>query len=298
MKKMLAKDYKEKYLNDVKSIVGAYESTFEIKPSLVCIQVGDNPDSNLYVSMKRKAIESIGANFIYDKIEALPEENKIQFLIDRINNSIDKSVQGLMIQLPIPGLTKEETEYVLNNIDKDIDVDGLSAYNRCFISDKHLSKNIYVPCTAKGIMSLLKFHNVTLAGKNVTIIGRSVEVGKPLVDLCIRDNATVTCIHSFTPMSCRIDILKHSDIVISAAGCARHIKPEYLKEGVVIVDAGVTVIDGKSIGDFDEACYEKASLYTPYVGAVGPMTIMTLLENFSESCSREIVNEYSYEYEI
>lgn len=294
-KLLLAKDYKDSVKDGISKIVKLYEATFDMKPKLVCIQVGNRPDSNLYINMKRKAFEELGIEFEVAKpkgYEEMSSVDRVQFMKNVINHFKQNNVQGIMIQLPIPGFLIEETEEILNYIPKELDVDGLSCYNRCFISDRYMSKNIYVPCTARGIMSLLKYNNITLAGKNVAVIGRSVEVGKPLVDLLIKENATVTCIHTFTPMNCRIDILQKSDIVISAAGCARHIKPEYLKNGVVIVDAGVTVIDGKSVGDFDEACYEKASKYTPYVGAVGPMTITSLLENFSESCIREVNDEY------
>lgn len=251
-------------------------SSKEKTPKLIPILIGNNPDSEKYVELKERDCEEVG---IDGETKRLPEDVTKQEVLEVINDlNEDESVDGMIVQIPIPDhLDKFE---ILKSIDPDKDVDGLHPLNIGKLwFDRKRGKPL-VPCTPKGIIELLEHYDISLEGKEVTIINRSNLVGKPLTKLIMDKNGTVTICHSGTK-----DLKKHtlsSDILISAVGR----RPDFLitedmvAENSVVVDVAVNFVDGKMCGDvkFDEV-KEKASFITPVPGGVGPMTRVMLLEN-------------------
>lgn len=242
-----------------------------ITPSLVVIQIGDNKASNIYIRNKMKACQEVGIKFEHIKFnEAISEELVINE-IKRLNDDI--SVNGILVQLPLP-LGFDEGK-IINTINPLKDVDGLTYQN---VGNLVLENDSLVSCTPLGVMELLKAYNVELEGKNVCIIGRSNLVGKPLIQLLLRENATVSICHS---KSLNIkDYTKNADVLIVAAGHPNLITKDFIKDKAVVIDVGINKEGNILCGDvaFDEVS-KKASLITPVPGGVGPMTIACLLKN-------------------
>lgn len=247
---------------------------YMIKPCLAVIQVGDDPASNIYVANKEKACNEVGIYFKLIKYDVNVLEKEITNKILELNN--DDYVHGIIVQLPIP--ENLNTQRIINHISSIKDVDGLNDINSGRLLN---NKEGMVPCTAQGIIDLLKYNNIQLNGANVTIVGRGKLVGKPLSILLLREDATVTICHSKTKNL--KDFTSSADIVISATGCKHLLTEDYFKEGAVIVDAGITKED-KIYGDVDfDNVKDKASYITPCVGGVGPMTVISLLKNVLKS---------------
>ena len=261
--KEVALKIKEKLIKEV--------NLLEKKPGLAVIQVGSDPASSIYVKSKAKLAKEIGYEFEHLQFPENVSEDELIKTIDEINSS-DK-ISGVIVQLPIP--KHLNVDKIINRIDPIKDVDGLTEIN----AGKLLtSKASLVSCTPKGIMTLLKEYEVNLEGKHVVIVGRSNLVGKPLISLCLNQNATVTICHSKTVSLEKYT--KKADILIVAVGKASLIKSDYVKKGAIVVDVGINRIDGKLYGDvdFDEVS-KKAKLITPVPGGVGPMTTISLMEN-------------------
>ena len=242
------------------------------EPCLAVIIVGDNPASKVYVNNKKKACEKTGIKSLEF---ALPENTTMEellSLIDKLNN--DKSVNGILVQLPLPqGLDERE---VINAISPIKDVDAFHPYNvgKIMIGDYN-----FLPCTPAGIMILLERYNIEIEGKNCVIVGRSNIVGKPLSMLMLKKNATVTICHSKT-----VDLQKicaNADILIAAVGKAKFITADMVKKGAVVIDVGINRGEDKKLyGDVDfENVLDKAEYITPVPGGVGPMTVTVLLKN-------------------
>ena len=250
----------------------------DIVPRVVDISIGDDFGGQMYAKMKEKKItdktliDFISVHFNEMKIEELEE------YIKRIN--LDKSITGMMIQLPLPSNLRGEERRLLDMINPDIDVDGLTSLSmgKLSVLDESL-----IPCTPLGIETLLKSYDVTLEGKKVAIINRSNIVGKPLAHLMLRNNATPIICHSKT--SNLLEITRECDIVVAALNKKQFITADYIKEGAVVIDVGVHKDEnGKTVGDvFFDDVYEKASLITPPIGSVGPMTICMLAYNCAKS---------------
>ena len=241
------------------------------KPSLVVIQVGDDPASNIYVNSKAKLALEIGYEFCHVKFNSDVTEEEIITKIEEINEN-DK-INGVIVQLPIP--KHLNANKIINKIDPIKDIDGLTELNagKLLTGDASL-----VSCTPKGIITLLKHYNIELQGKHVVIVGRSNLVGKPLIGLCLNENATVTICHSKTKNL--EEITKTADILIVAIGKSKFINERYVKEDSIIVDVGINRIDGKLYGDVDfDSVFKKSSFITPVPGGVGPMTTISLMEN-------------------
>ena len=241
------------------------------KPSLVVIQVGDDPASNISVNSKAKLALEIGYEFCHVKFNSDVTEEEIITKIEEINEN-DK-INGVIVQLPIP--KHLNANKIINKIDPIKDIDGLTELNagKLLTGDASL-----VSCTPKGIITLLKHYNIELQGKHVVIVGRSNLVGKPLIGLCLNENATVTICHSKTKNL--EEITKTADILIVAIGKSRFINEKYVKEGSIIVDVGINRVDGKLSGDVDfDSVFKKSSFITPVPGGVGPMTTISLMEN-------------------
>lgn len=254
----------------------------DFKPTLTIIQVGSRADSSTYVRMKLKAAEeaSVECNIIN-----LPETITQFELINQIQKlNESQSVDGILVQLPIPDHLDEAA--VTSSVLADKDVDGFGPYNAGELSKKGGNPH-YLPCTPKGIMELLAQSQVHIAGSNAVVLGRSDIVGKPIANLLTRANATVTILHSQTPQNQVEAFLSQADIVVAAIGKAGFVRGEWLKEGAVVIDVGTNFISDASkksgsrmVGDCDfESCSAKASKLTPVPGGVGPMTVATLLDN-------------------
>lgn len=241
-------------------------------PHLVVILVGDNPSSISYVTGKEKAAIYVG---IKNTTLRFSEDISEEFLLNKIKElNDDISVDGILVQLPLPKHISEEK--VIETIAIDKDVDGFHPSN---VANLWLKKKAMLPCTPKGIIKLLEKANVTISGKRAVVIGRSNIVGLPISKLLLDKNATVTICHSKTENLA--SITREADILIAAVGKARFVNSDMVKEGAVVIDVGVNRdSEGKLCGDvnFDDV-FNKVSIITKVPGGVGPMTITCLLEN-------------------
>lgn len=242
-----------------------------IKPCLAVIQVGNDEASNTYIKAKEKACNDIGIYFKHIKFDEDAREIEVINKIIELNN--DEYVNGILIQLPLP--EKFDEDKLINYIARNKDVDGLTDIN---LGKLFNNKNTLVSCTPQGIMELLDRENIDIAGKNVTIVGRSKLVGKPLMGLLLNKDATVTICHSKTT-----DLKAHTkcaDILIVAIGKKHFITEDMVKDGAVVIDVGINKVDGKLYGDVDyDKVQKKVSKITPVPGGVGPMTVAMLMCN-------------------
>jgi methylenetetrahydrofolate dehydrogenase (NADP+) / methenyltetrahydrofolate cyclohydrolase len=240
---------------------------------LVVIQVGDLEQSNLYIRNKQKACEEVGIVFELNKMSESIGELELKDQIEKLNS--DPSVTSILIQMPLP---KHLNSKIVNYIDPNKDVDGLTDINMIKLINKDSG---IIACTPKGIMHILNHYKINLDGSDVVVIGRSHLVGRPLSNLLINEDATVTLCHSRTKNL--KEHTKKADIIISAVGKSNLIDKDFIKEDSVLIDVGINFIDGKLIGDINyEDCFDKCQSITPVPGGVGPMTVASLLENVLE----------------
>jgi methylenetetrahydrofolate dehydrogenase (NADP+)/methenyltetrahydrofolate cyclohydrolase len=254
---------------------------FGMAPNLAIIKIGDNPDSDVYVKMKISFAKKIGANaFIVDFPVGEITQEVLLAEIEKLNN--DESVNGIIIQSPLP--KPLDWFLAVEAVTPTKDVDGL-----CSLSVKNLQANNnlgLIPATARGVLSLLKYYNISIEGKKVVVMGRSVLVGNPIAVLMRNNDATVTVVHSQTIEPEKIT--KEGDILIVAIGNPKLIGPSYIREGQTVIDVGVTSVlnpDGtRSIsGDVDfESVKDIVSAISPVPGGVGPMTVASLFQNLIE----------------
>ena len=250
-------------------------------PGLAVVLVGQDPASEVYVRSKGTQTRAAGmASFEYKLPETAPQSDVIE-LIERLN--ADPAVHGILVQLPLP--EHMNTEAVVNAIAPEKDVDGFHILNVGLLGT---GQKAVVPCTPLGCLMLLRHHHATLAGLNAVIVGRSNIVGKPMAQLLLGENCTVTIAHSRTrdlPELCR-----RADILIAAVGRPGMLKRDWIKPGATVIDVGINRIeaDGRSrlVGDVDAAAAEIAGAITPVPGGVGPMTIACLLANTLVACYR------------
>ncbi len=265
--KKISAEIKEELKNEVAQLKAQ-----GIEGTLAVIQVGNDPASSVYVNNKKKACAYIGIN---SESFELPEETtqeELLALIAKLN--ADDSVNGILVQLPVPKHIDEKT--IINAISPKKDVDGFHPES---VGSLVIGQPGFVSCTPAGIIELLKRSNVTIDGKNCVIVGRSNIVGKPMALLMLRENATVTIAHSHTKNL--KEICQNADILIIAIGKREFINGDYIKEGAVVIDVGIHRDENNKLaGDvkYDEA-EKKASQITPVPGGVGPMTIAMLMNN-------------------
>lgn len=242
-----------------------------LTPTLCVIQIGDNKASNVYIKNKMKACEAVGIKFEHIKFNETISEELVINEIKRLNDDI--SINGILVQLPLPAGFDEGK--IINSINPLKDVDGLTYQN---VGNLVLENDSLVSCTPLGVIELLKAYKVNLESKNVCIIGRSNLVGKPLIQLLLRENASVSICHSKT-LNIK-EYTKNADILIVAAGHPNLVTKDMVKDGVIVVDVGINKEGNVLCGDvsFDEVS-KKASLITPVPGGVGPMTVACLLKN-------------------
>ena len=251
-------------------------------PGLVAILVGEDPASNVYVSMKQKACEEVGLFSKVDRLSADTTEEDLLKLIDQYNN--DNIYHGILVQLPLPKHIDEDK--IIEAISPFKDVDGFHPIN---VGKMVIGKETLYPCTPFGVVELLKRYKIETKGKHVVVVGRSNIVGKPVANMLLQKkagaNAVVTVVHSAAKDLS--SITKQADILIAAIGVPEFIKANMVKDNVVIIDVGVNRVEDASkksgyklVGDVDfENVSKKASFITPVPGGVGPMTIAMLLQN-------------------
>lgn len=255
VKESLLKELKEKYN--------------KIKPSLIVIQVGDDFASNKYIKQKEKLAKELNADFNHIKLEESSTEDLCKIIND-LNE--DKEVNGIIVQLPLP--KNIDYDKVRNTIDPNKDVDGVTDKNIVRLVNN--DKDALIPCTALGIMKIIDFYKIDLEGLDVTIIGRSIHIGKAMYSLLLNRNSTVTMCHSKTK-----DIKKHtknSDLIITSVGKADFIHQDMINENVILIDVGFNCKNGKICGDISDDV-TKYKYITPVPGGVGQMTVYSIYEN-------------------
>jgi methylenetetrahydrofolate dehydrogenase (NADP+)/methenyltetrahydrofolate cyclohydrolase len=243
-----------------------------IKPFLATIQVGDDPASSSYLKVKHKAAQEVGIQSENHHLPASTPQDKLEALLGQLNTN--PRVHGILVQLPLPRGFDEDR--IIERIIPYKDVDGLHPINEGKLA---AGKEELVPCTPKGIIKLLSHYKVPIAGQRAVIINRSTLVGRPLANLFLNRDATITICHSKTPGLAQIT--KTADILVSAVGRESfQIKLEHVKPKAAVVDVGLTRVEGKLRGDVDfEPVAKTAGFITPVPGGVGPMTVACLLEN-------------------
>jgi len=253
-----------------------------VKPKLAAILVGDDPASKLYIRIKRKTCAEIGIDSILINLNAEVKNAELFKKISELNK--DTTVHGIILQLPLPVKFKHSTLEFIEKIDPLKDVDGLHPINKGKLFDYNEE---IVPATPKGIITLLEYYNLEIKGKHVVIINRSNLVGKPLIFMFLKRNATVTICHTST--SDLESHIKKADILVVAIGQPDYITKDKIKEGVVIIDVGTSRVNGKTRGDvkFDDV-FDKCSWITPNPGGIGPMTVSFLLQNTYNAYKRQI----------
>lgn len=251
------------------------------EPGLAVILVGENPASQVYVRNKIRACAEVGIRSIEKRLPAETSEAELLSLIGSLNS--DPSVDGILVQLPLPRHISNEK--VIDAISPEKDVDGfhVESAGRLFVGRKG-----FRPCTPYGIMKLLETTGLTIDGKKAVVVGRSNIVGKPMALMLLEKNATVTLAHSHTK-DLR-SVCQEADILVAAVGCAKMLDSSYIKAGAIVIDVGMNRDEaGKLCGDVNTAsAAEKASWITPVPGGVGPMTIAMLLENTVEAARARI----------
>jgi len=256
----------------------------KLDPKLVVVQVGEDPASASYI---KKKIESCAAVGMRSEHKHLPEKTTLEELMATVNVlNKDPDVTGFIVQLPLPKHLESHVPDVIKAIDPMKDVDGFGAYNlgKMFLSPEfeHLP-----PATPAGVIELLKYYKIEIAGKNAVVLGRSNIVGKPLAVMLLNRGATVSVCHSQTK-----DIAsytKNADLLFSAVGKAKLVTNDMVKPRAVVIDIGVNRVDGKLAGDVDfDAVSEVASAITPVPGGVGPMTVASLIRNCVTAKKRQL----------
>lgn len=273
--KQIAEDIRAELKNEVDELKAQ-----GVIPGLAVVIVGEDPASQVYVRNKGKGCEELG---MYSETHELPvetSEDQLLSLVDELNTK--ETIDGVLVQLPLPGHIDENK--VLVRIDPDKDVDGFHPVN---VGRLVVGEDAFEPCTPHGCIELLKRSGVVMEGAEAVVVGRSNIVGKPVSIMLLRENATVTICHSRTKDLA--GVIRRADIIIAAVGKPRMITADMVKDGAAIIDVGINRVDGKLVGDVDfEAVKEKAGAITPVPGGVGPMTITMLLTNTVKSARKRL----------
>ena len=272
------KKLKQEILDEVKSKIEKNNA----KMKLAIIQVGDNEASNIYVGQKLKACEYVGIEGNLYKLDENISQEELLALIDKLNK--DDDVYGIILQSPIR--YDLDFDYCSNKILASKDIDG---FTRDSVYGNYINDTDILPCTVKGIITLLDKYEINLDGTNVVIVGRGNIVGKPLMLAMLNKNATVTVAHSHTKNLA--DVCKNADVLISAVGKKGLITADHVKDGAVVIDVGITRVDGKIYGDVDfDSVKDKVSYITPVPGGVGPLTVASIILQLYEMYERRNIN--------
>ncbi len=256
----------------------------KLDPKLVVVQVGDDPGSSSYIKQKIKSAAEVGMRSEHCHLASSMSLEELLSKVAELN--ADPDVTGFIVQLPLPDHLQPHVPEIIRAIDPKKDVDGFGAYNlgKVFLSKEfeHLP-----PATPAGIIMLLEYYKIPVAGKHVVIVGRSNIVGKPLAVMMLNRDATVTVCHSKTKNLSAIT--KQADILVAAIGKPKFITGDMVKPGAIVIDVGTSRVDGKLTGDVDfEVVQEIASAITPVPGGVGPMTVCSLIKNCVQAKERQM----------
>ncbi len=285
------KAFANNLVSDLAKKVKILESKYQFKPGLAVVLVGNNPASEVYVKNKIKQTENSGMVSIEHRLPETTSQKELLNLITELN--LDNSIDGILVQLPLPKQINENA--VINTISAEKDVDGFNIINAGLLAT---GGDGLIPCTPLGCLLLLQDYLKDLTGKNAVIIGRSNIVGKPMAQLLTQSHCTVTIAHSKTINL--ENLCKNADIIIAAVGRPKFVQGEWIKKGAIVIDVGINRLPpvegengkGKLVGDVDfERASKNASAITPVPGGVGPMTIACLLKNtVTAACKRRKID--------
>lgn len=278
MKIIDGKEVSQNIRNELKLEVAVLKKQ-KIFPKLAVILVGQDPASKIYVNLKSKACNDIGIAYEERLLDENTTMDELLSVINDLNNRND--IHGILLQSPIPKHLDADLAFETISVKKDVD-----GFNPVSIGKLSMKQECFTPCTPFGIIKLLEYYNIELAGKHVVILGRSNIVGKPMLQCVITKNATVTVCHSKTENI--KELTTQADILISAIGKCNFVTADMVKKDAVVIDVGINRLDtGKVVGDVDfENVKEKASYITPVPGGVGPMTITMLMSNVVKSAKK------------
>ena len=269
----VAKAFKEEIAQRTQAMIAQ-----GVTPHLAVVLVGEDPASQVYVRNKENGCIKAGIRSTVIRLEEDCTQQELEETVKRLN--ADASVDGILVQLPLPKHLNEAS--VLRLIDPDKDVDGFHAMNSGRLMNGQPG---FVPCTPLGVMKLLEAYGIDPAGKHAVVIGRSNIVGKPMAMLLLAANATVTICHSRTQNLA--DITRQADILVAAVGRANFVTADMVKAGAAVIDVGINRVDGKIVGDVDfDAVSGVAGYITPVPGGVGQMTIAMLLANTLDAAAK------------
>jgi len=264
----------DRILEQVADEVAALKQEKQIFPGLLTIEVGADPASRYYLENQRRTAEKVGIKYESRQLDEKISREEMLQVIDEINN--DPEVHGLIINLPLPAHL--DTSEIQWSISCAKDVEGVTPQNmgKLFLGTEGLK-----PCTALAIVELIKSTGVDIRGQEVTVIGRSNIVGKPVSILLLGESGTITTCHSFTSKAGLLEEhVRNASILVAAIGVPEFVKGEWVKENAIVIDAGINSVDGKMVGDVEfEAAKEKASYITPVPGGVGMVTTALLMRN-------------------
>ena len=240
--------------------------------TLAIVTVGDDPASHVYKSRLIKMTESLGAGVKTVELPATASQQEVETVIKELN--ADETVTGILPMMPLPKHLNSDAVGALLAPAKDVD-----CLNPLNAGELYLGRSRWAPCTPRACMATLSYYGIELKGKHVVVLGRSNVVGKPVALLLLQEHATVTICHSRTQDL--PGVLRQADIIVAAVGIPSFVKPEMVKEGVVIVDVGINAVDGKLFGDVDVAVAAKASAFTPVPGGIGVVSNMMVMDMLS-----------------
>ena len=264
----------KEYAAKIKEAAKREADSLGLCPGLAVVMVGDNPASAVYVRNKNKACEELGFHSVMEILPAEMSKDELLAVIERLN--ADAAIHGILVQLPLPAALSEVEQEVLNRISPDKDVDGFHPVN---VGRLSTGQGALAPCTPAGCIKMLEYADIPMDGKHAVVIGRSNIVGKPMAQLLLAKNATVTICHSHTKNLA--EITRQADILVAAIGKPRFVKADMVKPGATVIDVGINRIEPKKlVGDVDfEAVCEIAGAITPVPGGVGLLTVAMLMQN-------------------
>lgn len=269
--KKVSQDVKE----EIKTFIEKRKSKGLRVPKIVSILVGNDGGSVYYINSQEKVATSLGVNFEKILLNEDIKEDELISVIDKLNK--DKDVDGIIMQMPLPKSLNENK--IINTISPEKDIDCLTFVNQ---GKLYNGEKVFLSCTPNSVVTLLERYNIELEGKNVVVIGRSNIVGKPVAQLLLNKNSTVTICHSRT--NNLKDICKQADIIVVAIGKAKFINKEFVNENSIIIDVGTSSLNGKITGDVDfDDVINKVNMITPVPGGVGALTTTLLIKNSCEA---------------
>lgn len=263
-----------KYKEELKKLIQNRLENGMKNPCIASILIGNDKGSLFYLRNQSKVCQEIGVNFNSIILDEDVSEEEVLNIIDKLNKNQD--INGIIIQMPLPKHLDDEK--IVNKIDVSKDIDGLTDISA---GKFYKGEKCCIPCTSEGILCLIKSTGVEITGKNAVVVGRSTIVGKPIAQLLVNEDATVTICHSKTQNI--KEICKRADILVSAIGKPKFITEDFIKEGALVIDVGFSVLNGKMVGDVDyENVVDKVEFITPVPGGVGSMTPTMLIKNLCQ----------------